>query len=177
MENYEKRKNKPLKRSHFKVLNWWMRSLNLPGKLVIMKKKRSRFEQIKNSRDTGVLRHMNSTNELVKIITKSEKRCKHEFWGEWSKEEYEEAKNGIQDKNTTSLPPQNKKYILFWKNTNSKFFQGYYVNKKVRNNIELANIKTAFEYADEDIMTKLAMSLGYAAVVWSVHVKKHINKL
>ena len=45
----------------------------------------------------------------------------------------------------------------------------------------LRNIRMAFKYLDEEIINKLITSLirpklEYAAVIWSLHKKKHIKK-
>ena len=60
---------------------------------------------------------------------------------------------------------------------------GDHINKIVGETYGLLNkIKIAFNYMDEEMLTKIIKSmvrprLEYAAVVWSPHLKKHIKKL
>lgn len=66
---------------------------------------------------------------------------------------------------------------------NSKLSPGDHINEQVRKAYALlANIRVAFRYVDVSMMKKLLVAfirpiLEYAAVVWSPHLKKHINKL
>ena len=66
---------------------------------------------------------------------------------------------------------------------NKKLSPEDHINEKVRGAYALlANMKVAFTYVDAEMVKKIITSfirptLEYAAVVWSPHLKKHVNKL